>query len=440
MKGKIPTIIGIVILIVSIGAGVCLIKNRQLFRLGAIPDIAPKDVRISNITDSSFTVSWTTDKETSGFVKWGKNQTSLDKVESDTISEKGTTHSISVRSLTPLAQYYFKINSDGTDFDNQGTVWQIKTGSSLVEPQKNIIISGNLLTQGGKVVKDALVYFSIGGGSTLSTVTSKNGSWLIPISSARTKTLNSYIPIDEASTLIEISINAGSLGISSAQIYPQSAKPAPPIILGQVNDFKNAPISKDSQLPNASIEVPEGETEAESGFNLEEGQGDTSTETVTLDSLEEGEVISTENPEFFGKGPSGTEIEITIESNPQSGEATISPSGSWKWSPPEDLPEGTHKITIKWRDINGILRKLTRNFIVQAAETPAFVSTPSATPTQTPTSTPSATPTATATVSASPSASPEQPDSGSLIPTLLLLITGVVASLFGIIFWKKSEI
>jgi len=435
-KEKIPTVIGLVILVIGIITGIFLIKNQQIFRLGASADEMPQNVRISNITDSSFNISWTTDKETLGFVKWGKSVNNLDKVENDTISQKGFVHSSTIRSLNTQTEYYFKINSNAQDFDNQGSVWKVKTGQQLAEPVKNIIISGSVLNQNGTPAANVLVYFSVGGGSTLSTVTSKTGNWLISISQTRNKNLDSYVTINESSSLIEISVNAGILGLTSAQIYPQSAKPAPAIILGQVNDFKNLGPSENSQVPEASIDIPEEQIQNESGFEIDTNTNNINSKTVTLDSHSEGETISTIDPEFFGKGPAGTEIEIQVESELQTDSLTVDTSGNWNWSPPEGLEEGTHIVTLKWKDTNGILRTLIRNFVVSASESPAFVSTPSATPKNT--STPSASPKATLT--ASSSATPQQPVSGSLTQTLLLFMMGVVTISFGYFLWKQSKI
>jgi len=437
-KEKIPTIIGLIVLIMGIAVGVFLTKNQQIFRLGASSETSPQDIRISNISDSTFTVNWTTEKETLGFVKWGKNKNNLDKVESDSISEKGYTHSISIRSLNPETEYFFSINSNSKDFDNEGTPWIVKTGPKLSEPTTNIIISGTVLSQSGKSIEDALIYFTVGGGTLLSTVTSKNGGWLIPISYTRNKALTSYISINESSTLVEISVNAGVEGLVSAQIYPRSAKPAPAVIIGETNDFRNATPSENTDLPSASIEIPEGETSTESGFKIPDEQEIQSTNTVTLESLDEGEILSTQDPEFFGKGPKGTDVEILVESEIQTDTVTVGNSGNWSWSPSEKLEEGVHKITIKWRDENGILRTLTRNFIVQASESPAFVSTPSASPTQTPTASPTATPKSSFT--ASPTATPKQPVSGSLTQTLLLFMMGIATISFSLVLWRNTEI
>jgi len=441
-KSKIPTIIGIFILVFGLAAGVLLVRNQNFFRLGASAEFAPKDVRISNITDSSATVSWITDRETSGFVKWGEGQDSLDKTELDELTSQSFTHTLTLRNLTSQTTYSFKINSGGEDFDNNGIPWQLTTGAEIKLPSKTNLVSGVVLTSSGEPAKNALVYATVGGGGLLSTITSQTGNWVIPISAVRSQDLTSLVVVDEKNSLVEISVNAGPGGVASAQIYPQSAKPTPSIILGQVHDFKNLPANETSEIPKASIGLPDEATPS-SGFSVEEQSATPSAQTVTLESVDNGEVITTTEPEFFGGGPPGTTITITVESEPITDTLKVPSSGDWKWSPPSDLLPGTHTITLSWRDAAGILRTLRRTFVVQAAEGPAFESTPSASPTSTPKTSPtpsplasfSPTPTSTATVTAAP-----VPDSGILTPTILLSIIGVGVIAFSILIWRKSEI
>ncbi len=68
---KLPTILGVLVLLVGLVAGIFLINKTSVFKLGANVPSTPKNVRFSNITDNSLTVTWTTDIESEGFVKWG---------------------------------------------------------------------------------------------------------------------------------------------------------------------------------------------------------------------------------------------------------------------------------------------------------------------------------------------------------------------------------
>jgi hypothetical protein len=435
-KSKIPTILGVVLLTIGLAAGVLLVRNRQIFRLGASVENAPKDVRITNITEGSFTVSWVTDKEVLGFITWGDNENSLTRTEEDDVGSTSLTHTTSVKGLSAEKTYFFKINSGGAEYDNNGLSWQVTTGPALAETAKSNIISGSVLTPTGSPANNALVYITVGGGSPLSTITSQNGSWVISLSPARTSNLNSLIIIDEKTTLLEISVNAGTDGVSSAQIYLQSAKPVPAMILGQVHDFKNLPPSQEAEIPTASVGLPETSTPS-SGFEIGETTATPSAKTVTLQSVTEGETVSTTKPEFFGEAPPGTTLTITIESDPITDQVGVSTNGLWNWTPPSNLSEGEHTITIKWTDASGILRTLTRTFVVSAAEGPAFVATPSATISPTPTA--SSTPTPTATITATPTTQAAVPVSGSLTPTLLLSIMGVGTVAFAFMLWKRSE-
>ena len=85
-KAKIPTIIGIILLIFGLATGVILVQNRQIFRLGAEGQNSPKDVRVSNIASSSLTVSWITDVQTTGFVKYGESSENLDKTKTESVA------------------------------------------------------------------------------------------------------------------------------------------------------------------------------------------------------------------------------------------------------------------------------------------------------------------------------------------------------------------
>lgn len=447
MRSRIPTIIGVVVLIIGLAAGVLLVQYRQIFRLGATGDTTPKNVKISNITDVSLSVSWVTDTTTQGGILWGTNDKSIDKNENDELIGTNITHRVTITGLSASQTISFKINSSGTIYDNNGSPWQASTGPTLSASTQADTISGTILGTDGKPVQNALVYAVVGNGSPLSTFTSQNGTWVIPISAARTSNLTNYITIDDASTLVGLSIDAGLGNIATAQIYPQSAKPAPAITLGQTSDFTSLPPSSSSEIPNATVGIPNQATPS-SGFNVPSQIATPSAQTVSLKSIENGEVVTSTKPEFFGQGPPGTKLTITVQSEAVSGQSLVDPSGNWVWDPPSDLPAGTHTVTINWTDATGILRTLTRTFVVQASGGPAFVATPSATttpspiptPTLEPTPTPSATVSATPTLESTPiSTTSGIPTTGNLTPTLLLSMMGLGLLALSFVVFKYAR-
>jgi hypothetical protein len=256
-----------------------------------------------------------------------------------------------------------------------------------------------------------------------------------------------------SSTLVQISVVAPPDGVASAQIFPQSGNPLPAIIIGQVYDFRSSPANNQGGSPNADLNLPQSASQS-SKFNVDASSSATKSTSVILESLNEGETITSQKPQFFGKGPGGESIVITINSqSPISATVQIPKNGSWSYSVPTNLDPGNHTITISWIDTSGITRFLTRSFVVQAGEAPAFTAsqsgatttpTPVATPTIKPTGSPSASPTATPRVTLTPtpmaSITPMPvPVTGDLTPTLILFIMGLAVVAFSFVVWRISE-
>ncbi len=449
-KNNIPTILGIIVLFIGVFAGVFLLRTNQIFKIGADATIVPKDVRVSNISDSTATVSWITEAQSTSFISYGETENVNTIIKESEGDQKFFTHSITITGLKASTPYFYKINSDGTNFDNNGIPWQFTTGSKISESQKTISVSGGVITASGQPSKRAIVYVTING-YLLSTLTSDAGSFVMQLGSTRTSNLSQYADIITNQTLLDVSIEAEGGEMASVKIFPESANPIPTIVLGQNQDYRNLKPKVAGDNPNADLSLP-GDSTSESKFNVTDKIATPSSKTVILDSLDEGEIVTSTQPEFFGKGPGGEEITITVNSEQVlTGTVSIPSNGSWSWSPPENLSPGAHSITISWIDVSGITRSLTRNFIVQAGEAPAYVSTPSAsspTPTVVPTVTPKSTATPIATASPTPTktASPTStasakpiPVTGDLTPTLMLFMMGIAVVIFGVFTWRMTE-
>lgn len=421
-KYKLPTILGLLILIVSVVSGVMLINSKTIFKIGASTSSDPKNVRISNITDSQVTISWTTDGESLGFIKWGKTENSISTVVSEKINAKGFVHTATITNINPLTSVFIKINSGGKDYDNNGLSWQAKTIDTKQSSTQNLIASGIILSSDETTPANAIVYINING-VLLSDTTSSEGSYLIPISN--------YIQNVSDTTVIEISAIGKFDETAQSQIYSTNVNSIPVMILGKTYDFRSLTKSDNSTSPQSSFSIP-ASIEVSSRFEVTKNNATPagSKGTVSLESINEGETIMTTDPEFFGKAPSKSKLEILVESELQTATVTADTKGSWSWSPPKNLEPGEHKVTLKWTDASGIVRTLTRTFIVQASEGPAFESTPSASL--------KPSPTATATIKASTPSATQQPtpETGSLTPTVGLFIMGMGILLLSIYFNK----
>jgi len=449
-RNKIPTLIGLMVLLIGTFSGVYLLKINKVFKIGANPTASPKDVRITNLTGDSATISWLTEGQTEGFISWGLSQENLGNVVKEGESnQKYLTHTITLTNLDPTTPYFFKINSDGDYFDNNGLPWQFSTGVKLGINDLSIPTTGTVLASSGQPVNRALVYITING-YILSTITSNSGNFILQLANTRTQDLTDYAQIDMDNTLLDVFVQSETGEVTSAKVFPKNGNPIPPMILGQVHDFRNLEVVNGSQNPNADISLPQNATQ-ESGFDISGSSSSTTNNSVILENITEGEVVNSTQPEFFGKGPSQGEITISVHSeNVITDTIKIPSNGSWNWSPPEGLAEGSHSITISWLDASGITRTLTRNFIVQAGELPAFTATGSGktktpTPTLIPTASPKPTikpttkPTSVASVAPVKTQAPESPATGSFTYTILLFIMGVAVTLFSYFVWKTSD-
>ncbi len=449
MKKTIPSILGILILIVGIASGVFLVGQRQIFRLGAESGNLPRDIRISNIDSFTFTVTWITEKDTVGFVSWGETP-SLGQTTEEIGSKAKKIHSLTIKNLKPSTTYYFVINSAGFKFDNNGVPWSVSTAPYATPNTETVIASGVVLRGDGTPASNILVYINGGSISQLSTTTSQNGTWTIFLSNARNKTLSSYAKLD-SNTILDIFVQAGN-ETAAAQIMALKANPVPNILLGKTYDFRSSE-NQEVTLPKAEVTLPQNPNQLEISGSLDvSGQAPKETQkAVTLDSIsKDNELIFTSTPEFFGKGPAGTEVNIKIESNPITARVRIGSDGRWRFNPGA-LEDGEHTITISWRDSQGFLRSITKKFIVQAADgEPGFESTPtgrtsttkpspSPSPKPNPTNTPTPSLNPAPTRASIPSTESGIPAPGSLTPTLFLATIGLLLFFSGIVIIRKNS-
>lgn len=453
---RIPTFLGLAVVFLGIVGGVFLLRSRTGFFSKAESEITPKQVRITNIAENSFSVSWVTDKKTQGHLLYGESKDFLTIANDDRdqlSGEKGSfyTHHVTVRGLKPNTDYFFKIVSDGENFDNNGSFYQVKTGPSLSNPPPNDIVYGTVLKPDGTPAGGVIVYLSLANASPLSTLTRSSGTWAIPLNLSRTSDLSSWLSYDKEASVLEIFIQGGIEGVANGMTTTKNDSPVPPITLGKDFDFRQS-LPSPALTPTPSPLV----SDTTSGFEIEESASPSY--ELKIINPEENDKVSTSTPEIFGVGPPGEKLTITVES-PETftGEVIVNEDGSWRWTPPGDLSPGEHKVTITLADG----RKISRSFTVLAADevdlpsftsspsaslspTPSLVASPTATLTPTPTPTPTLTSTPTPTLISTPSATPTiafrsalpstesgVPVSGTLTPTILLVIIGMGLIIFG---------
>lgn len=473
LKKRIPTILGLAILVVGVVAGIYLVGNDTGgFLPRASEDAVPKQVRITNITDTGFTVSFITDEVAPGYVQHGTSQNRMstqardDRDQLANTANNYLTHHVSVRGLEPATQYYFRIGTGGrTTYDNNGQPFNVRTARRQTDTSEAMTAYGTVSTEVGNPADGAIVYLSIAGASPVSALVKSNGSWAMPLTGLRTADLSALQSIVE-SDAVRIQVQ----GTRRGEVIDHSATvaelaPLVPLVFGQEPGSNTSP--QPTMAPEVQPTPPtQSSTDNQTGtfgsmFTNQEAETTTNTTGSVNIRLDEGEMVNTARPEFNGVAPANAYLQIEVHSDePHYGVVQSDASGQWQWAPPKDLSPGEHTVTVTYTDENGQQQKVQRTFLVLADTSnnlPAFTSTPSgslATPTPTPqptliaqasptpvptalpTATPIPTPFATPTVVATTSA---QPVSGSETPTLLL--TAIAAVFFSAgagLAWRTS--
>lgn len=442
MKKKqvlIPTLIGIFVIVAGIVTGLWAFREPILKGVvRATVEETPENLKVTNITDNSLTVSWTTQKATSGYVQYGETGSGNPSlvVSDDRDQEKGAignyfTHYVTVKGLKESTKYQFRLGSGKTKYDQQGQPYEVSTGTILRNPPAADVAYGQVLTGSGESAEGAIVYVSLPGIVTQSALVKQSGSWVIPLSTARSLDLTNFAAYDLQNTELEIRAEGGSSGVATVITTTASDSPVPQITLGQDRDYLS--------------EKPTNETDWVSKFSNDVLGPVTEIPDSTLILLtpKSGEEVNSSQPEIIGKAPAGAEVSIEIHSSHAVvGTVKADKSGNFSFSVPETLAPGEHTVTIS-TIVGGVVKKISKTFVVQAVEasnSPAFTATPSGTirPTASPTATPKVTPTATPRPRvAYPATESGTPESGESTPTLILLLLGGGLVLSGVFAYNK---
>ena len=127
--------IGVVIAIVLIIMGFRLFST--VFTRAS--DMEPRDVVVSDMTQNSVKVTWSTGIETQGVIEYGTSPTALNFFAPE--STRSKSHQQELTLLSPNTTYYFQIRVGDKKYDNGGVPWTFTTrlteGSQIISPTPN---------------------------------------------------------------------------------------------------------------------------------------------------------------------------------------------------------------------------------------------------------------------------------------------------------------
>ena len=488
---QIPTLLGLGVLIAALVGGIALIgTGGGVFAPRATPQTTPKNLKITNVKDTSFTVSFMTDEATAGFIKYGKTPDNMTTQASDDRDQlSGTvgqysTHYVTLRDLDPDTQYYFIVGTTSVPrFDSNGEPFTLKTAKRGGNPTAAKTAYGTVNSSSGAPADGAIVYMNINGVGELSALVKGSGSWAIPLSNARTTNLAAYAnlqPTDGVSIFVQgTQINQ----VASTNITVADTQPVPTLTLatgtGSTQEVglqadvttvdtttENGETSPDTFSPTDSLtalgtvqETPEASADAVEASPLASPTTQTA-DTVDL-TIPEQQTVETDKPTITGKAAPNTLITVQIHSETEittqvqtdaNGDFVLPLSGGT-----HSLEPGEHTVTLTYTDPDtGEEKTVVRTFFVSgpgtdttllaqasSSPTPFGTNNPFTIPTPTPSPSPVPSPSPTASSSATPSASPRVvvpatdsalPESGSTGITIGLIFAGIF--MMGVGVWS----
>lgn len=406
---RIPTLLGILLIAIGIGITSYLVQSGVILTSKAGPTETAQNIRISNVTDKSFNVSFTTEALVIGSINFGKDknlgQTALDDRDKQGVLKEYKSHYITVKNLDSSTDYYFSITSGSKEFLQKGEPFIVRTAPISVSSSASIkTTKGRIVLPNGGSPVEAIVYLNSDNSQTLSTLAKNDGSYSIVENSLRTQDLSSYFAISDGTIFRLLVMGVDSL-TSSARFNNSGSEELPLITLGSDYDFTQSNLSTASG--SASI-----------GFSSLTAQESTTRNIPKINIPKNNQTFTDSQPKFSGTALPNSKVEITIHSDDNiKAAATTDAYGNWSFRPQSALSPGSHTITIVTRDVSGILKTITASFTVFASGTQVNESaTPSAAPVLTPTSIPSLTP--------APTSFP------TIIPTILVTPTlGPIATI-----------
>ncbi len=409
---RIPSLLGLLFLAMSVGIVSWFGKNYTQLRSKASVGETPGNVQISNITDTSFTVSYTTEESVIGVISYGRDsklgQAGLDNRDREAgKSSPRQLHYIIITQLDPGTKYYFTILSGTMEFRNNNQPYDVTTvGKPLEGSPSTTSITGSVNLSDGSIPVDGIVYLSTSTSQLLSVLLKIDGTYLLSVNSLRTSDLTNNITL-ESDTLLQMVIrNASSQ--SHVSVKAGNANPVPLVTLSKDYDFTIDTSLASFTASESAVASPSGAltpVAPSSSFPLFSEKVANMADILTP---KEAEKFTDQQPLFQGTAavPNATVV-INIDSTLGLQNSVKADNfGNWQFRPSTPLIPGQHIITIQTLDASGIKKTIKRSFTV-LAEGSQFTE-PSVSPTG-----------PTPTVSTSPVPSPTTPVSTSPGPTAI---------------------
>lgn len=340
----------------------------------------------TNISDTEASIFFQTNESVGASILYGESPQSLNTPAfqaGDKFGKyrKSKLHLITISSLRPETNYYFKIISDGKVVTSEGEdafsfLTQNQNYTSLMGRQP---VYGKVITADGSGLGNVFVVVHIPNiekQATFLTVTKDSGEWLValptnlrPKNALAIDLIHEDFPLSHIKTVVEKSAPT-----------PQS------LVIGTDYTFT---AESDNVLPASTRRVED------SGY------------TVSLLYPTKDSVIPNSRPLFKGFGIPQTKVTVRVSSKPTyEGNTIINAQGTWVVEASRPFSPGNYTLAVDLTDNLGQKRTITRSFTIAKSGEQVLgesnISTPSGTMTPTLPTTPSQSPTQPTVITATP--------------------------------------
>ncbi len=237
---KIPTLVGLSLLMIAILLRIVLFKLNQRSSEQTRLIYTPKNIQVVNVNSSQATIIWQTTTKTTDSILWGITNslgTSQDDDRDSSTKEARLTHFATIKNLTADTNYFFKVKVETFIYLDQ--TMQFKTSKkNLNSIAANKPLSGTVLDSRLQPTDEALILFSVNQSAPIATFTTAGGNFLLPLSPLFSNDFKEPLDLPEQGSAT-LTAFKGTLSSQVTIALPLVNQILPPIILGQNLDLSN---------------------------------------------------------------------------------------------------------------------------------------------------------------------------------------------------------
>lgn len=236
--------LGMVLLILGLGSTTFLLQSSTSIQGQASEDEKPQNIRITNLTDSSVTISYATSQPLHGSISYGETESLGSQILDERDYESGSPkqsllHYMSISGLQPDTTYYFSILSGESTFLNKDQPFTFRTAPKLSgTPPLLPKYSGRVA---GIEDTSEIILFVISNGQDYSTRVKNDGSYVVSLANLRNEDLNSYLKLSQNDTLLFTFVSPVEKAVAKIRVDQES--PLPAVVLSQTYDFTLASVN-----------------------------------------------------------------------------------------------------------------------------------------------------------------------------------------------------